>query len=249
MNGLNLVGFIFVLLCALLMAVFGFARRKRPRVNLRNIIAFSRLQRAIGLAVEDGSRLHVALGSGNMLTPQNASGLVGLTMLQQIALLSSISDRPPIATSGDPTLAILSQDTLHSAYRTANALDLYDPTRARFSGPTPFSYAAGALPVAWDESVSASILVGNFGAELALLLDGAEQENSFTLAASDSLQAQSILYAAAQEPLIGEELFAGGAYLQAGSMHTASLQAQDVLRWVIVGALLAGSVLKLIGVL
>jgi hypothetical protein len=70
-----------------------------------------------------------------------------------------------------------------------------------------------------------------------------------SLGGSENLSAQAVLYAAVQEPLIGEELFAAGAYVQAGPMHTASLKAQDVLRWVLIVAILAGAVLKVMGVL
>jgi hypothetical protein len=52
----------------------------------------------------------------------------------------------------------------------------------------------------------------------------------------------------AQEPLIGEEFFAGGAYLGAGPAHTASLRMQDILRWVVVSLIVLGAILKLTGV-
>jgi hypothetical protein len=55
------------------------------------------------------------------------------------------------------------------------------------------------------------------------------------------------LYAAAQEPLIGEELYAGGAYLGSGLMHLASLRTQDIFRWVIVAIILLGAIAKLVG--
>ena len=160
-----------------------------------------------------------------------------------------MSDRPPVATSGDSTLAILSQDKLRSAYREANSPDSYDPNQGRLTGMTPFSYAAGAMPVFQDEQVSANIVIGNFGPEAGLLADAAEQSGCFLLAASDAIPAQAVLYAAAQEPLVGEELFASGAYLQAGPLHAASLHVQDVLRWVLVAGLLAGTILKLAGIL
>jgi hypothetical protein len=47
--------------------------------------------------------------------------------------------------------------------------------------------------------------------------------------------------------LIGEELFAAGAYVGAGVAHDASLNVQDILRWLIIAAILAGSLLKLAG--
>ena len=51
----------------------------------------------------------------------------------------------------------------------------------------------------------------------------------------------------AQDPLIGEELFAAGAYVGAGASHEASLAVQDVLRWLFIIAILIGSLLKLVG--
>ena len=249
MNWMSITGLIIVILCGGLMFVFMLLNRSRPLRGLRVIPAFSRLRRAMALAVEDGSRLHVSLGSASLLSSQSASALVGLSMLDRIAQLSSISDRPPVVTSGDSVLAILSQDTLRSSFQAANALDQYDPTRGRLTGFTPFSYAVGATPAILDESVSANVLVGHFGPEVALLTDAAVEANAFSLAASDGLPGQAVLYSAAQEPLIGEELFAGGAYLQAGPMHAASLRAQDVLRWVLAASMLVGALLKLLGIL
>ncbi len=245
----GIAGLIIVIVFAGLMVFFVVWNRRFPPRGMRPIQAIHRLRRAIGLAVEDGSRLHISLGSASLNTYQSASALLGLSVLGRIAEASSISDRPPVATSGDGALAVLSQDTLRSAYDKVNALDLYDPTRGRVTGLTPFSYVAGALPVFSDEQISANALVGNFGPELALLLDTADKAGAFTLAASDSLTAQGILFAAAEEPLIGEELFAISAYLGAGAFHTASLRVQDYARWALIAGLVLGSILKLVGVL
>jgi hypothetical protein len=242
----TIIGVVLILLCVGLIFFFGILQRNRG--SLRPIQAFTRLQRALGLAVEEGKRLHISIGKSGINQPQGAAGLVGLSTLERVAQLSIVSDNPPIATSGDPQLAILSQDTLKSAYRSNNALEQHDPDRGRLTGITPFSYLAGTLPIAHEENISAHILVGNFGPEIALLSEAAERENAFTLAATDSLPAQAVLYAAAQEPLIGEELYAVPAYLQSNPFHLASLRAEDVLRWVIGGLIVTGCVLKILGV-
>jgi len=246
---LNITGILVIVLTLILMVFFLILNRRAPWRGLRSIPAFSRLRQAIFLAVEDGSRLHVSLGKASLYSGQNASGLVGLSMLERIAQLSSISDRPPVATSGEGGFAVLSQDTLRAAYRNSNSLELFNADRGRLTGPTPLSYTAGALPVIWDENVSTNILVGNFGPEVALLADAAQKENSYILASSDDLPAQSVLYATASEPLIGEELFAGGAYLQTNPSHAASLRAQDVMRWTVVISILVGAVLKFLGII
>jgi hypothetical protein len=244
-EGLLAFGVIFI--SAALLLILSLLRRKSPPI-FRDIPAYSRLRRAVGRVVEDGTRLHVSLGRGALATPQSASALAGLTLLRRLAELTSAGDQPPIATSGDTTLTILSQDTLETASR-ASAQGVYDPTAGRLTGLTPFSFAAGAMPAIRDENVSANVLMGNFGVEAALLTDAAERENTFTMAASDNLATQAVLFASAQEPLIGEELYAAGAYVDAGPLHTASLRVQDILRWLIIITILIGAVLKIFGLL
>ena len=158
-----------------------------------------------------------------------------------------MSDRPPVVTSGDASLAILSQDTLQSGYHAAGADEQYRATTGRLTGLTPFSYAVGTIPIIHDEEVSANVIIGDLGAESALLAEASNRENTDLIAASDDLSAQSIFYVASQDPLIGEELFAAGAYVGAGAAHEASLQVQDILRWLIILAILGGAGLKLLG--
>ena len=243
-----ILGLGLVLLAAGLLLAFTFRGRK-SRAVFRELPAFVRLRHATDLTVEDGTRLHISLGRGELQKQHGASALAGLGMLRQMAEHTALSDRPPIVTSGDGTLAILSRDTLQAAYKAAAAEELYSPDNGRLAGLTPFSYVAGSLPTIRDEAVSTNIILGNFGGEVALLTDATERANAFSVGASDAPAAQAVIYASVDAPLIGEELFAAGAYAGENAAHKASLQVQDMLRWLIVLAILGGSVLKLAGIL
>ncbi len=245
----ELAGLLFVLTFFILILAFAVIGRRRPFLKLREIPAFSRLIRAVGLSVEDGTRLHLSLGGRGLTGPESAAALVGLSMLRRVANISSASDNPPIATAGEGALAILAQDTLRSTYQAIGASDLFDPTAARLTGLTPFSYAAGTLPVIFDEQVSSNLLAGSFADEVALITSASERISGFSLAGTDNLSGQAILFATAEEPLIGEELYAGGAYLETGPVQVASLHAQDVLRYVIIAFILGGAVLRFLGVI
>jgi len=234
----------FLALAAVLLAALTLWRRRSPG-SLRLIEAYEQLNHSIGLAVESGTRLHISLGRGNLFPTRAGSALAGLAMLRRLAERTSLSDRPPVVTSGESALAILSQDTLQSGYRAVGAEDQYRFTTGRLTGLTPFSYAAGTMATIHDESVSANIFIGDFGAESGLLAEASDRENTSLIAASDNLSAQSIFYASSQDPLIGEELFAAGAYVGAGAAHEASLNVQDILRWLIILAILIGAVLKI----
>jgi hypothetical protein len=238
--------FILVAVFTGLMFAFRVINQRRQGRNLRDIPAFYRLGGAIEVAVEDGTRVHIAIGRSEITSPQGAAAMVGLSMLQKISQIASESDQPPIATAGSGTLAILAQDTIRSAYQSQGLFASYDNSLGRVTGLTPFSYAAGTMPVIIDEAVSANVLAGSFGNEAALTTSAGERSQTLTLAGTDNLAGQAVLYATAHEPLVGEEVYAGGAYLDVNPMHAASLHAQDVIRWVLVVLIIGGALAGLV---
>jgi len=245
----NYLGVLFILLCLGLILFYLLSDRGRAKLNLRSIQAFIHFRREVDLAVEAGKRLHISLGRGSINDLQGGSAFIGLTILDRCARAASNSDKPPVTTSGEGVITVLSQDTLRSTYRSLAAEERYDPTNARMTGLTPLAYAAGTMPAIHDEQISTNIFVGHFGTEIALLTEAGERNQSLTVAGSDSIPAQAVIYATSDEPLLGEELYAAGAYLGAGGAHSASLRMQDILRWVLVVAIMVGSILKLLGIL
>ena len=96
--------------------------------------------------------------------------------------------------------------------------------------------------------MSANIHTGWFGSEVTWLTTAGERQSSPTIAGTAQLPAQAIMYASASDPLIGEELFAGGAYLGAGKVHMASISTQDVFRWIIIFIILGSVLLNFLGI-
>jgi hypothetical protein len=242
------LGFLFIMLCLGLILFYVTLGRDRPKISLRDIQAFRHFWREVDLAVEAGKRLHISMGRGTINDVPGGAAFIGLTVLDCCARAASNSDRPPMVTTGDGALTILSQDTLQNTYRSLATEQRYDPTNARLTGLTPMAYAAGAMPTIHDENVSANFFAGHFGTEIALLTEAGERSRSLTVAGTDSIPAQAVLYATSDEPLLGEELYAAGAYLGAGQVHSVSLRMQDILRWVLVVVIVLGAILKLLGI-
>jgi hypothetical protein len=239
-----LVELVIIAVSLVLLLVVGLWKRRSPS-PLREIPAMKRLYRAIGLSVEDGTRLHISLGHGGLLDARAGSALAGLAILRGIAEKTSVSDRPAVASAGNASLGLLTQDTIQAGYQAAGVDELYTPTTGRVTGLSPWGYAAGAMHITSNENVSANILMGHFGPEVSLLADASDRENVVVIGASDNLAGQSVLFASSQDALIGEELFAAGAYIGTGAAHAASLTVQDILRWLIILVLIGGAFLKL----
>jgi hypothetical protein len=237
----------FILIFFGLMLLFAFLGSSLPGVKLRRISAFTKLRRVIGLAVEAGSRLHISIGRGGAIGTESASAFIGLSVLERLAGSASTSDNPPIATAGEGAIGTLAQETLRGTYSSIGLSRKFDPDTGRVTGLTPFSYAAGTLPLVSDEKTGANVLLGHFGSEVALITDAGERSGNMTLAGTDNLPAQAVLFASAHEPLVGEELYAGGAYLNVGTMHDASLRTQDIFRWALVILIILGVLAKFLG--
>ncbi len=234
---------IAAVLAVLILALTVLARRypTRPRV-LRPIEPFQRLPTTVGLAVETGRRLHISLGTGELGTADTAVTVAGLTLLDQISAAAAVSDRPPVVTTSNGATMLLAQDTLRNVYARQNALARYDPDSAQVAGLTPLAFGAAQTSLPSDEAVAGAVLIGAVGPEAVLLAEAGQRSGVTTLAGADSLTTQAMLFATADHPLLGEDVFAGAAYVGGQPQHLASLTAQDVAR-------VAIAVLIVIGVL
>ena len=242
------LGLALLLLFGALLIVFRVSLRARPGRELRPIGAYLRLQRALGEAVEAGRRLHLTIGRGEITGVQSAAGLMGLVVAERIARVAAVADRPPVVTSGTGPLGLLSQGVVRGTFADSGMAERYHPALAQISGLTPYAYAAGTMTLADDPANAATAILGSVGPEAALIVDAGETEGRLVVAGTDHVPTQAVLYAAAAEPLIGEELYAAGAYLGADPFHSASLRVQDVLRWLFITVMLVGGLLKLAGV-
>ena len=247
----NILGLGTAVLSAALIVGFWILSKQSGRAPvLRQVNAFEDLPQKAGEAVESGKRIHVSLGSGGVGGQNTAVTLAGLTVLEAAAEAATISDKPPIVTAGDGTAMILAQDTLRRTYKRQNVPESYDHLSGRLAGASPLSYAAGVMTALKDESVSVNLFVGSFGNEAALMAAAGWDAGAHQIIGANNVEAQALMVAAADHALVGEDVFASGAYLSGGkTSHRASLQAQDVLRVLIVLAILGGTLLKVLGLM
>ncbi len=216
-------------------------RRQDPsQAPLREIEALRNLPETVGEAVESGRRLHLSLGSGQIGQTDTATTLAGLTAASLIASVAVVSDKPPVITSADGAAMMLAQDVLKQVYKQQNAADRYDGDAARVVGLTPMAFATALTPLIKDEAVAGNVLIGPVGPEAILLTEAASRARVTTIAGSDNPAAQAVLFAAADHPVVGEDVYAVSAYLGRSRAHVASLRAQDGMRFVLALVIIVG---------
>lgn len=241
---------VFLGFLGLILALTFLVRRRGARsIPLREVEALQNLPNIVGEAVESGRRMHLSLGSGGIGQADTITVLAGLSTATPIAAVTAISDKPPVITTADAVTMLLAQDTLRQVYREQNAQERYSEEAARVAGLTPLSFGAALTPLVKDEAVAGNVLIGPVGTEAVLLTEAAQRAGVATLAGTSDLTAQAALFAAADQPLIGEDVYAGNAYLTRGEAQVASLQAQDVVRLVLIAGMILGVLAKTFGLM
>jgi len=210
----------------------------RPR--LRPIPAFKTLQRLTGQAMETGRPLHVSVGTQGVGTQSTAQTLAGLTMLEYLAREAVVYGARPIVSVADPTALIASQDVLRCAFASRDASDRYNPDAVRMMAPDPVAYASGVMGILSREDVLANIMNGAFGDEYLLIGETGVRKGIHQVVGTGNPQALPFVMATSDEVLIGEEMFASGAYLAKLPGHIASLLVQDWMRLLIVLIIIVG---------
>jgi len=236
----------FLLLTALLIIHRPSAAKMRLRPYMRPLSAFRSLHAETGYAAESGGAIHIALGSGGLHGTDAITSLAGLQVVESLVNAAVSYNAPPIITVGDPTLLPLAQDVLRRAYERSGREEMYDPGRVRFVAPSPVAYAAGAANVVATENVTASMMAGAFGAEVSLIADAGARRDLPQLAAAADPPAIGALYPATDRLAVGEELYAAGAQMTGERRYLVGLMTQDVLRVILVLAILGLAVMALL---
>jgi hypothetical protein len=233
---------VLILLLTMVVSVIvtQFVRRRRDLYALRMIPAYRALPLVVGEAIEANRPVHVSFGSAGIGGSATPLTLASAELLYQTAERAAIGGVAPILTVSDPTAIPLGQDTMRRAYESRGLLDNYRRGSVRWypAGARSLAFAAALTATLGDDRVSANILVGSFGSELALVAEASARRDRTIIATSDQLEGQAVAFVMADYPLIGEEIFTAGAYLGESPSQVAGVVTQDVLRYLLIAAIL-----------
>ena len=216
------------------------------RFPLRPIAAYRRLQEMVSQAAESGQPIHVAMGVGRLGSDATPESLMGLTMFDYVARRASAANHPALGTVGEATILPAAQSVLHQARDEAGFGERYTGREVQFYGSDPLAYAAGAYAATARQRPVGSALLGRYGSEGLWLAESTAGLGMTRIGGAADPASAALLAVSLDDLLIGEEVFAAGAYLHRPS-HLGSLATQDVFRIVAILAIILGVVLTSLG--
>jgi hypothetical protein len=245
----NMEGLVILLVILTLIYLFAARARAGKSYVLRRIEGFEAIRQAVGQAAELGKPIHMSLGTGGIGKSNTLETFAGLNALEYLAQQAALCNTPLIVNVADPTSLPAAQAAIFRAYAQAGYPEEYNANKVRFLAPDPVAYAAGVMSTLEQEKLAANIMIGSFGDEFLLMSEIGNQKNISQVGGTTNPRVLPAVYISTEHTLIGEEIFAVGAYLLHDPNHIGALVAQDVMRVAIVFTVLVGIILKTLGVL
>lgn len=238
---------VFLVLLVVYLWAAGWGRPGKGRwFPLRRIAGYDATREGLASAAETGNAVHTSPGTGGVGAGgvTTASTLAGLSVVESMSRVGAITGAPVQATTNDAIAYALTDNAVRRGYRRAGWSMESESAGARFlTHNDPVAYAAHVTGIVHDDRVSQAVIAGQFGPEVLLIIEAQRRTGAQQIAGSTTPEGAALMSISTDHTLIGEEVFASGAYLERRTSHVASLLAQDGLRWILIVLIVAGFIL------
>ena len=217
--------------------------RKGQKIYIRPIAGIQAIEEAVGRSTEMGRPILYVPG---------LTGISDVATLASIAILGRVAERaaeyntPLLVANSDPIVLTIAQEAVREAHIRAGRPDTYNQDHVFFISDRQFAFAAGVSGLMVRERPATNLFIGMFYAESLLLAETGASTGAIQIAGTDAEAQLPFFITACDYTLIGEELYAAGAYISQNPVLLGTLKAQDWSKVLIITCMIAG-LLLLIG--
>ena len=243
----NVFGFwSFLVICGVTLGLIHLSRNEKIKIVIRRINGLDAIEESIGRATEMGKPVHFTPGLADIVGNTAATTFAALEVLSYVTDLSARYNAELVVTIRQPNVLPLAQETVRQGYMTAGRPDMYQEDTVRFFSSNQNAYATGVVGYMHRAQVAANIMAGDYMGEALILAEAGSQVGAMQIAITASMAQLPFFVAACDYTIIGEELFAAGAYVSQDSVKLGGLAAQDLIKLgvmaiVIIGTIMASS--------
>jgi hypothetical protein len=198
--------------------------RRGKKLYVRPIAGINAVDEAIGRATEMGKPILYVLGIG---TAAEIATICSFTILSRVAKKVAEHQSGLTVPCKDPIVMTVAQEIVKNAYSEAGRPDSYDEDIVFFITQDQFAYVAAVNGQMLRDRPASNFYLGYFAAESLLLAETGSMAGSIQIAGTDQVAQLPFFIVACDYTLIGEELYAGSAYLSQEPLLLGSLKAED----------------------
>jgi hypothetical protein len=237
---------VMIVLTIIIMLFANIAKRNPTKLFIRRIGGLEAVEEALGRAAEMGKPVYFCHGPGD---------LSSVVTISAINLLGKIAER--VAEYGtelkvtclDYLVMQVSQEMVRDAYTRVGRSDAYRDDNVMFVTGDTFAYSAAVGGMMIREKVGTAFFFGRFGSESLLLSETGAVTKAIQIAGTDSFTQIPFFITTCDYTLIGEEMYAGSAYLSREPRLVGAVKGQDAVKAIIMTIIIVGTCLASIGLM
>ncbi|MEK7722466.1 MAG: DUF6754 domain-containing protein [Elusimicrobiota bacterium] len=234
-----------ILLLALVVLFFrAVSHARRKGLFIRRIAGLDAIDEAIGRATEMGKPIFYVPGIGGM---SSISTIASAFILGEVSKKVAQYDSQIKVPHFDPIVMTVCKEVVKQSYLEAGRPDSYREDINQFVSADQFSYAASVDGMISREKPAACFYMGHFMAESLLLAEVGATSGAIQIAGTDVEHQLPFFFTACDYTLIGEELYAAGAYLSKEPMLLSALKVQDFGKLFVMVSVFFGAILAALG--
>lgn len=223
---------------------YGTKKAQRGGVkDLRPIAGLQAIDEAIGRATEMGRPINYSTGLAAIDGEKAAETFASMDILNYVSTRCARMDCNLIVTNANPVIYSIADAVVRQAYASENATDKLRPDAVRFLSSAQFAFSAQAMGIMHREKVAASMLIGRFGSEALHLAETGTQLGAIQIAGTENMYQLPFFVTACDYTLIGEELYASGAYLSGDPGRLGGIVGEDITKAICIVMAIVGSLL------
>jgi hypothetical protein len=240
--------FFLIVICAAVIYFVEAARRgKAPK--LRKLPGLDAVEEAVGRATEMARPVVISTGIGGLTDINAPQTVAGLSMVGYVAKLCAKYGARLIAPARQPYVVPVETEIIATAFNeegkseeAARAIDM-----VQYLSDSQFSYTMGYLAILRREQPGAHIMIGAYWAESLQLAEVGFTTGAVQIAGTAMTAQIPFFVAACDYSLIGEEIYAAGAYLSKDPVQSGSIVGQDIGKALAMFLIVAGLILTAVG--
>jgi hypothetical protein len=230
-------GPVALLLLTLTALILGFiATARRRNLFIRRIPGLSAVEEAVGRAVEMGRPITFSLGLGGL----EVITLQALAVAIYVTRLAIRYGSRVIITMRDATVYAVTDEAVREAYAAEGRPEAYNIEDVRFLSTQQFAYASAMVGLINRERAASNFMFGEFFAESLILAEAGHSVGAIQVAGTPSTTQIPFFIASCDYTIIGDEFYAGSAYLTREPVLLGSLVGQDYSKILLLTAILVG---------
>ncbi len=239
----NIFGFwMFIVVSVFTVWVMEQSKRGKFTVTLRRIAGLEALEEAVGRATEMGKPVHYTPGLGDIIGNNAAETFAALEILTYVADLSARYSADLVVTIRQPNVFPLAQESVRQSFLSAGKPEMYQEDTVRFISNNQDAYTSGVVGILHREHAAANIMAGLFMGESLLLAEAGAQIGAMQVAITASTTQLPFFVAACDYTIIGEELFAAGAYVSQDKIKLGGIAVQDYFKLAVMAVIVLGTI-------